>query len=643
MPLSGKFEKNNTTIFVDDYFERVENQIGYLSTIKKVDFFLFNNLINQIGEEEKENNQNKFSKFVVKTNDFPSPLKIMLRNEIEIIKKGISKAGLNFLRKLSSTYNPIYFEYLAKRISTVNVSMINELYVEDDFSLFLSRGIKDNLLNVLEAKTIKYKITDLRNEGNSLDTDFVGSLRNQQKDAVSALISKENGILIAPTAFGKTVVAINLISVLKRNALIIVDKLQLISQWKEKLLSFSTLTEDDIGVYYTSKKNLTNKVDIISFKSLDSKEIDSKIFNNYGIVIVDEVHHVGATNYSKIINKFTSKRMYGLTATLKRSDKNEEIVKKIVGDVIYEAKEIKSAFTRYLHPIFTNFNVNLDDYLGEKGKVDYNKLLTSLYLDEDRNNLILENIEPLVGKRNILVLTERIEHGDILFSRLKEKFPNEKIFFINGSMSTREKRIFKAQLDLLKFEDKITIISTGKFIGEGFDLDRLDTLFVTMPIKWEGTLQQYVGRLHRERSGKDEVNVYDFVDLKIGIFERMFNSRSAKYRKLFYIGKNSVNPQIMFGRSDYFKALAKDLNEAKTKIDMFVGFGFDDAPEQLLKDVKISVNIFTDLEIKNIPNERIKVFSKKGNANLIIIDEKIIWFGSLNPFVFKKDEEETIM
>lgn len=643
LPLSGKMASQNTTIFVDEYFEKYQNQFGYLASVKKVDLFTYNQLLNKIYEEEKKSESLLGKKVFFEAKDFKKGLTLLIDNTIRINKSKLTKVSLNYLKSISSLYNPTYFEYQSKGLSTFKEPIFFKLYEEDDLEISLPRGVLDTLINALNLKHIDYKIIDKRIEGEVIDINFLGTLKAEQAKAQKVMLEKDNGILVAPTAFGKTILAISLMSEIKRNTLILVEKLTLIDQRKEKILSFTDLKEEDIGIFKTGKRKLTGKADIVSIKSLESKEMDESIYSKYGLVIIDEVHHVAADTLLSSVRKFHSKRIYGLTATLKRSDKNENRIKKLLGDVLYEAKETNSSFKRILHPIITNFNRDLQDFESVKGRIDYNKLINELYLDEDRNELILNTLLPLINKHNILVLTERIEHSEILLRLIKAKSDFKNIYLINGSMSKKEQDAFKTFLDNLDEDEKVLIISTGKYIGEGFDLTRLDTLFVTMPIKWEGTLQQYVGRLHRESDNKKEVHVYDFVDLKIGIFERMFNIRLSKYHKLYYLGERKEEEQIIFSRKDYYKTLINDFAKAKTNVSFFINFGYEDAIYSFLKYINVPLDIYTHLEFKFNENQLVKVRFKKVSLNLILIDEKIIYFGDLNPFMFKKDEEESLL
>ena len=312
----------------------------------------------------------------------------------------------------------------------------------------------DTLINALNLKHVDYKIIDKRIEGEAIDINFLGTLKTEQAKTQKVMLEKDNGILVAPTAFGKTILAISLMSEIKRNTLILVEKLTLIDQRKEKILSFTDLKEEDIGIFKTGKRKLTGKVDIVSIKSLESKEMDESIYSKYGLVIIDEVHHVAADTLLSSVRKLHSRRMYGLTATLKRSDKNENRIKKLLGDVLYEVKETNSSFKRILHPIITNFNRDLQDFESVNGRIDYNKLINELYLNEDRNELILNTLLPLINKHNILVLTERIEHSEILLRLIKGKSDFKNIYLINGSMSKKEQDAFKTFLDNLDEGEK---------------------------------------------------------------------------------------------------------------------------------------------------------------------------------------------
>lgn len=640
LPLSGKCQKTRTTLFVNQYFEPYTNQFAYLSKVKRLSFFDVQRILGIIIEENKDNSFISSQNIKIDKSDFKDNFSILIGSTIEINKSKISKKCDGFFRKLGVIYNRTYFENMAKGLPTYGEKSRIKLYDENDFLIKLPRGVLSNLKEILDAKGIKYSLIDKRESGTKIDVNFNGTLRYEQELALDALKENENGILVAPTAFGKTILAIALISELKINTLILTDKIQLISQWKDKIVEFTNLDKKEVGEYHSTKKKLTGIIDISSLKSLGTENVDESIFSKYGLIIVDEVHHIGAESYFQTIKKFNAKYIFGLTATLKRSDGNEKIVTKAIGDVIFEAKETGTDFERKLHPIFTDFNFDLNLLKTRSNRVDYNELIKYLYKDNKRNELIVSYVNKDIGKRNILILTERVEHAEILCGALKNLNPDKEIKMINGSMTNPEKREFKSYLDSLKIEEKVTIISTGKFIGEGFDLERLDELFIALPIKWEGSLQQYVGRLHRKKDGKNQVDVYDFVDLKIPIFENMFNARLNKYHKLKYVVKTNKEENIIFGADNYFKRLLEDIKNAKNSISIFANYYFDKTLEIILNNAKVETLVYTNKDISFQVNENIKRINKKVLLNAVVIDENIIRHGSLNPFVFNKKEDE---
>lgn len=156
----------------------------------------------------------------------------------------------------------------------------------------------------------------------------------------------------------------------------------------------------------------------------------------------------------------------------------------------------------------------------------------ALAQDESRNDLIFDDVlKALESRRSPIILTERKDHLEYLQTRFSRFVRN--LVILRGGMSVRERKISQAALEISADQERL-IIATGRYIGEGFDDQRLDTLFLTMPISWKGTLAQYVGRLHRQRDGKTEVLVIDYVDEAVPLLVRMAAKRRAGYRALGY-------------------------------------------------------------------------------------------------------------
>ena len=159
-------------------------------------------------------------------------------------------------------------------------------------------------------------------------------------------------------------------------------------------------------------------------------------------------------------------------------------------------------------------------------------MYAALAQDEKRNNMIFDDVlTALEAFRRPVILTERGDHLELLQSRFEKFTRNLVVLF--GGMNAGERKAAEASLKRAESEERL-VLATGRYLGEGFDDASLDTLFLTMPISWKGTLAQYVGRLHREHHAKREVIVYDYCDSGVPMLARMSLKRQTGYRSLGY-------------------------------------------------------------------------------------------------------------
>jgi hypothetical protein len=166
-------------------------------------------------------------------------------------------------------------------------------------------------------------------------------------------------------------------------------------------------------------------------------------------------------------------------------------------------------------------------------RAEFHRLYEALRSDEPRNQLICADVLGAVREgRSPLLLTERTEHLQLLAERLSGRIPH--VITLQGGMGRTELKEALDQLARISDATARVILATGRFIGEGFDDPRLDTLFLALPVSWRGTIAQYVGRLHRLRDGKREVRVYDYADLDVPMLARMFDRRCQGYEALGY-------------------------------------------------------------------------------------------------------------
>ena len=429
--------------------------------------------------------------------------------------------------------NPEFYKAQKKRLSTNGIPRIINCSEEDSEHLILPRGCQGELESVLKECGINIEYEDMRYEGDPINFTFNGQLNAIQMEAVSQLLTNDHGVLSATTGFGKTVAAAALIAERGINTLIIVDKTQLQLQWMEQLSHFLNLPLNEIGQIGGGKKKTTGKIDVAIIQSLTSKQGLKSFITQYGQIIVDECHHISAFTFERVLKRVRAKYIYGLTATPTRKDGLHPIIFMQCGPIRYKVDSKTQAKVRpFLHRLIdrkTAFTSNSSD-IGE--------LYQQLSSDVKRNLLLFDDVlNALEEGRSPIILTERIEHLEILTKQFKGFAKN--LILLTGSMSKKERKAELEKLKRIPDDQERLVIATGKYIGEGFDDARLDTLFLTMPISWKGTLQQYVGRLHRLHENKQEVRVYDYVDVKVPLLEKMFTKRQSGYKNMGYIAGDS--------------------------------------------------------------------------------------------------------
>lgn len=398
----------------------------------------------------------------------------------------------------------------------------------------LPRGCLDDAIGLLESNGIHVKLADHRERGLEVQVRFLGTLRDDQRRAVEALKEHEFGVLAATTAFGKTVIAAALIAERRCNTLVLVHRRELLGQWVERLKQFLSLGKNDLGVIGGGKRKPSGRVDVAVIQSLVRKGEVSDLIAGYGQLIVDECHHLSAQSFEQVARRSKARFVLGLSATVVRKDGRQPIIFMQCGPVRFrvdaKAQAERSCFEHRVQVRATDFQLPIQ--LQGQERVPMPQLYAALAADEARNELIFDDVlTALEAGRSPLVPTERRDHLESLHVRF-EKFARN-IVVLRGGMGMRERRAAEARLRVPEPEERL-VLSTGRFLGEGFDDSRLDTLFLVSPISWKGTLAQYVGRLHREHQGKSEVRVYDYVDANVPVLARMAARRRAGYKALGY-------------------------------------------------------------------------------------------------------------
>lgn len=465
----------------------------------------------------------------------PKILELTLANQIYIAKEVLPPALRNRLIRLAAFQNPEFYKAQAMRLSTYDKPRIIACAEDHPKHIGLPRGCLDDLLQSLSDLNIKTVVRDQRNPGQLLKVTFQGELRPEQIVAAQAMLAQDTGVLAATTAFGKTVVAAWLIAQRGVNTLVLVHRRQLQQQWIERLSIFLGMPVGAIGRIGGGRAKPTGLLDVAVIQSLVRNGLVDDLVGNYGHLIVDECHHLSAQSFELVARQAKAKFFTGLSATVTRKDGHHPIIFMQCGPVRYRVNAKQRAAA---HPFKHTVMVRPTDFrplrpANPNVRLQFHELYEELIGDEERNRLICHDLmQTLQEGRSPLVLTERNEHLDSLAKQLAREVQH--LVVLRGGMRKKELDAISGRLAAIPAEEARVILATGRYVGEGFDDARLDTLFLALPVSWHGTIAQYVGRLHRLYDGKREVRVYDYADLNVPMLARMFDRRSRGYEAIGY-------------------------------------------------------------------------------------------------------------
>ena len=410
--------------------------------------------------------------------ELPQTLELVLGNQIYIAKEGLPPALRNRLLRLAAFQNPEFYKAQAMRLSTYGKPRVIACAEDHPHHIGLPRGCLDDVRATLQDLGIRVATRDERHGGQPLRIDFSGELRPEQKSAVQALLAHDMGVLAATTAFGKTVVAAWLIARRGVNVLVLVHRRQLLDQWVERL---------------------------------------------------------SAPGFEEVARQVKARYFLGLSATVVRKDGHQPIIFMQCGPVRHrvDAKQqaAKRPFEHFVMVQPTAFRPIRE--AGADRRVEFQSLYQDLIDDEQRNRRICADVvEAVRAGRSPLVLTERNDHLERLEQMLIPGLPN--VVALRAGMGKKQKQAMADRLAAIAPEEPRVMLATGKYVGEGYDDPRLDTLFLTLPVSWRGTIAQYAGRLHRPHDAKREVVIYDYADLHVPVLARMFDRRCRGYEGIGY-------------------------------------------------------------------------------------------------------------
>lgn len=556
LPLQNKPRENGNSVFLDGDFRPYEDQWAYLSTIGRL---ARGELMKIIGEatasgpivgvrlpsmEEDDEPWSALPSRRIKDlpiqGDVPESIELVLGNHVYIDRTKLPPTLVNRIARLAAFQNPEFYAAQAMRLPTFGKPRIISYAELFPKYLAIPRGCLDDLLTLLGDLGVAVVRRDERQQGHPIGTRFLGELTPEQDHAAAALLTRETGVLAAATAFGKTVVAAKIIAARDRNTLVLVHRRQLLDQWVARLQTFLDLPANKIGVIHGGKKKPTGVVDVALMQGLIRQNVVADLVADYGHVIVDECHHLSAAGFEAIARGAKARFFLGLSATVTRKDGHHPIIFMQCGPIRYRVDARKQAAIRpFDHKVVfrnTAFRLVRSDP-DEKPSIQ--ELYAKLAQDPARNDLIFDDIlSALEAGRSPVVITERRDHLELLAERLSKFAKN--VIVLRGGMNARQSRAATEALATISTSEERLLLATGRYLGEGFDDARLDTLFLTMPISWRGILAQYAGRLHRLHAAKRDVVIYDYVDGDEPMLGKMAAKREAGYRSLGYRAVDST-------------------------------------------------------------------------------------------------------
>ena len=687
LPLQGQARRKQNSVFVDNDFLVYKDQWAFLYNLKKIQESTIDQLLRLHYQEElgklSMSSENKPWVTPLPQNitqeDFHAKVEIIKADKLYIPLKAVSAKVLNHLKRIAAFKNPEFYSKQALRLSTYAIPRIISCFDITNEYLAMPRGCEDATLSFLNDNTVTYTIIDKTNHGNKISVSFQGEEREEQLEAINALSPYTNGILHATTAFGKTVTAAAIIARKKVNTLILVHSKALLKQWHDRLTEFLNIDYpkheeknkrgrrkvfSPIGCFDSSGNTLHGIIDIALIQSCLDEDGVKPFVQDYGLVIVDECHHVSSITFEQVLRSIKAHTIYGLTATPIRKDGHQPIIFMQCGPIRFttDAKSqiAKQSFDRFLIPRFTSYNSILEDRLSIATLYKY------LSEDEIRNNLIVEDICKAVNTgRTPIILTNRTAHVSVLAEKLKATIKN--VISLTGAGTTKEKREAMQRLQTIPDSEQLVIVATGKYVGEGFDYPRLDTLFLALPISWKGLLTQYAGRLHREYEGKKDVRIYDYIDIHEPICDSMYRKRLKGYAAIGYKTINTAQPTLfdnikdipssvvenqIFNGSTFYRPYTSDLIKAKRSIVISspILYRTEQNPlVTLLKELAqqgIEILITTAAENEQTVFIQSKGLSVKVKPKLslytTIIDKEVVWYGSINTLGYASKDDNMI-
>lgn len=546
VPLQGTCRKRGTTVFLEPgTTEPAPDQWAFLSSVGRCSPASILSLADAVrlvpaGPDERTYRSPRGRPTIPPPPVIDAETGAML----SIDRIGMPPALLAALKHLASIHNPAYYEKEPLRLSTWRTPRFLRCYGESVDRLLLPRGLREAAEAVVAEAGSELRVRDAWEALPAIELRLEARLSAAQSDALGALLPHRLGVIVAPPGSGKTVVACGVIARRAVSTLVIVDRQPLVEQWRDRLVAHLGVDRKRIGVIGSGRRRPTGVIDIAMVQSLARRNDLAELTRPYGLVVVDECHHVPATTFERAVREIAAPSWLGLTATPYRRDGLEGLITMYCGPIRHRSGsggQHEDGFARSLLVHVTSHTV--DPVAGDERQAagpSIQSVFRSLVDDAARTRQVCDDVEAAVRQgRNCLVLSQWTGHVANLAETLRAD--GIEVLVLQGGMGKKARRVVTGSLEGLRPGDGVVVVATGSFLGEGFDCAALDTLFLTFPIAFRGRLVQYVGRVLRPLGGKTRVEVHDYVDGGVPVLARMHGRRLPAYASLgFDVGRDGA-------------------------------------------------------------------------------------------------------
>ena len=531
LPLQGRCRAAGTSVFLNpETMEPWPDQWAFLSSIGRLAPERLERLLAE--HEEIAVGPAALAKidWARRHERVPAQVPCTIHADLAIPRAALPPSLLARLKHLASLHNPLFYERQRLRLSTHQTPRLIRCYEEDLTHLHLPRGLLAQLQDTVGAVGSELLAVDRRTTPEGLPFEFHGELTPQQQAAVAAMLAHDDGVLVAPPGAGKTVIACALIAERKLPTLILAHSKPLLEQWRAQLQSLLGLPSKQIGQRGGGRRKVTGIVDLAMIQSLKAVDDLEAFFGSYGLVVVDECHHLPAFSFEAAVRRAPVRHFLGLTATPYRRDGLQEIVSMHCGPIRHHIATREGPAGE----IELQLEVRETAFAVADPAAPIQELFRLLVEDEARSAFVCDDvIEALSEGRRCLVLSQWKEHCALLASGLRSRGVSPVV--LEGGLGKRARTALLDQIERTPRDERLVVVATGQYLGEGFDCPQLDTLFLAFPISFKGRLVQYAGRLMRANEHKTGVRVYDYADVRVPVLRAMHTRRLATYKSLGFV------------------------------------------------------------------------------------------------------------